>query len=68
LGIILTLPPIQTFVGKNVTKELQKSANVDINVEKIAISVFGGVKLRNVLIRDHHQDTLIYSKNIRLQI
>jgi len=68
LGIFLALPPIQTFIGKIVTKELKKSANIDINVEKIAISVFGGVKLRNVLIRDHHQDTLIYSKNIQTKI
>jgi len=62
------LPPTQTFIGKIITKELKKSTNVDINVEKIAVSVFGGVKLKNVLIKDHHQDTLIYSKNIQTKI
>ena len=68
LGILLTLPPVQTFIGKIVTKELKKSTGADINVEKVAISIFGGVKLRGVLIKDHHQDTLIYSKNIQTKI
>lgn len=68
LGILLTLPPVQTFVGGIVTKELRKSTQADISVEKVAISVFGGVKLRGVLIKDHHQDTLIYSKNIQTKV
>lgn len=68
LGILLTLPPVQTFVGGIVTKELRKSTGADISVEKVAISVFGGVKLRGVLIKDHHQDTLIYSKRIQTKI
>lgn len=59
---------MQTFVGKIVTKELKKSTGADINVEKVAISVFLGVKLKGVLIKDHHQDTLIYSKNIQTKI
>lgn len=68
LGILFTLPSVQTFVGRIVTKELKKSTGADINVEKVAISVFGGVKLRGVLIKDHHQDTLIYAKNIQTKI
>ena len=68
LGILLTLPPVQTYVGGIITKELRKSTGADINVEKVAISVFGGVKLRGVLIKDHHQDTLIYAQNIQTKI
>jgi len=66
--MLLMLPPIQTFIGKNISKELKKVTEAEINIEKIAISVFGGVKLRNVLIKDHHQDTLIYSKTIQTKI
>lgn len=68
LGILLTLPPVQSFVGRVVTKELKKSTGVDINVDRVAVSIFGGVKLREVLIRDHHQDTMIYAKNIQTRI
>lgn len=49
-------------------KSLEKSTGADINVEKVAISVFGGVKLRGVLIKDHHQDTLISAKSIQTKI
>lgn len=68
MGILLTLPPVQSFVGRVVTKELKKSTGVDINVKRVAVSIFGGVKLREVLIRDHHQDTMIYAKNIQTRI
>lgn len=33
-----------------------------IVIDKVKISVFGGVKIQNVLILDHHKDTLIYSR------
>jgi len=68
LGILLSLPPVQTFIGGIVTKELKKATGADISVDRVAISIFGGVKLRGVLIKDHHQDTLIYSKSIRTKI
>jgi hypothetical protein len=32
------------------------------------VSVFGGVKLKNVLIIDHHKDTLIYANRIKTNI
>ncbi|MEY4433895.1 MAG: hypothetical protein RLZZ44_2030, partial [Bacteroidota bacterium] len=40
----------------------------DITIEKVAISPFGGVKFKNVLIRDHHRDTLIYTGRIKTSI
>lgn len=40
----------------------------DISIDEVAISPFGGVKFKNVLIRDHHQDTLIYSNRIKTSI
>jgi len=33
-----------------------------ISIDKAKVSVFGGVKIQNVLILDHHKDTLIYSR------
>lgn len=68
LGILFTLPPVQTFVGRIVTKELKKSTGADISVGKVAVTVFGSVKLKEVLIRDHHNDTLIYASRIQTRI
>ncbi len=37
-------------------------------MSKLAINVFGGVKLKKVLIKDHHKDTLIYANRIKTNI
>lgn len=50
------------------TNTLKKDFNVNISIEKARISIFGGVKLKNVLILDHHKDTLIFSKIISTNI
>lgn len=39
-----------------------------INIDKVKVSVFGGVKIQNVLILDHHKDTLIYSKIVNTNL
>ncbi len=47
---------------------LRKDYKADIHVERVTISIFGGVKLREVMIKDHHKDTLIYSKIIKTNV
>ena len=59
---------VQTQIANYVTNSLNEDFNVDISVEKTAINIFGGVKLKNVLIRDHHKKTLIYSDIITTDI
>ena len=47
---------------------VNKDFGTDITIDEVAISPFGGVKFKNVLIRDHHQDTLIYANRIKTTI
>ena len=47
---------------------LNNDYKTDIKVDRVAISIFGGVKLKEVLIKDHHKDTLVYSKIIKTNI
>lgn len=61
VAIILSLPVVQTKIAQYITKTLNTDFKTDINVDKVAINIFGGVKLKKVLIRDHHKKTLIYS-------
>ena len=68
LGIALTLPFVQTKIGHYVTNLLNEKYKTNINVEQVSITVFGGVKLKKVLILDHHQDTLIYANRIKTNI
>ena len=68
LGIALSLPVVQTSIAKYVMTSINDDFGTDISIDEVAISPFGGVKFKNVLIRDHHQDTLIYSNRIKTSI
>jgi len=68
LGILLTLPFVQTQIGNYVTNSLNEKYKININVEQVSLTVFGGVKLKKVLILDHHKDTLISANRIKTNI
>ena len=68
LGIALTLPFVQTKIGNYVTNTLNEKYKISINVEEVSLTVFGGMKLKNVLILDHHKDTLISANRIKTNI
>ncbi|MFH7012879.1 translocation/assembly module TamB domain-containing protein [Flavobacterium sp. FlaQc-52] len=68
LAITLSLPVVQTKIAKYITESLNADFKTKISVEKVAINIFGGVKLKKVLILDHHNKTLIYSDLINTDI
>ena len=68
IGIALSLPSVQTWIADYATEQINKDYKTDIKVDQVAITFFGGVKLRRVMIRDHHKDTLIYANRIKTNI
>ncbi|MBF2708439.1 translocation/assembly module TamB domain-containing protein [Flavobacterium soyangense] len=68
LGIALTLPFVQTRVAQYFVKSINKDFGIHIAIDEASVSVFGGVKLKNVIILDHHKDTLIYANRIKTNI
>jgi hypothetical protein len=68
LAITLSLPVVQTKIAKYITETLNKDFKTNISIDKAAINIFGGVKLKKVLILDHHKKTLIYSDLINTDI
>ena len=68
LGIALSLPYIQTKIAIHFTNSINKDYGTNIAIEGVRVSVFGGVKFKNVLILDHHKDTLIYSEIVNTNI
>jgi hypothetical protein len=68
LAITLSLPIVQTKIAQYVTTSLNEDFKTDIHVDKVAINIFGGVKLKKVLIYDHHKKVLIYSYIISTDI
>ena len=68
VSFLLAIPAVQTSLGKSATNYLKKEFDVDINVKKIDLSVLGNVKLKEILINNHHADTLIYVKNLTTSV
>ncbi len=64
----MTLPQVQTRIAQYVTENLNEDYKTDIQIEQIAVTIYGGVKLKNVLVKDHHKDTLIYANRISTNI
>jgi hypothetical protein len=68
LSIALSTPYVQTKIAQYATEKINEDFGTDINVDEVAITVFGGVKLKKVFIRDHHKDTLIYADRIKTNV
>lgn len=68
LAIALTMPVVQTKIARYFTNSINKDFGTNITIDGVAVSVFGGVKFKKVLILDHHKDTLIYSERISTTI
>ncbi|WP_232505653.1 translocation/assembly module TamB domain-containing protein [Flavobacterium crassostreae] len=67
-AIALSVPYVQTKIAQYFTQTINKDFGTNISMDGVRLSVFGGVKLKNVLIKDHHQDTLIFTKIIHTNI
>nr|MBF6607315.1 hypothetical protein [Flavobacterium sp.] len=68
MAAALSLPAVQTELGDYVADRINRDYGTDIHVDKVAVSAFGGVKLRSVMIRDHHKDTLIFANRVQTNI
>ena len=67
-AIALSLPVVQTKLGQYATDRLNNEYKINIKIDQIAISAFGGVKFKKVMIRDHHNDTLIFANRLQTNI
>jgi len=67
-AVVLSLPFVQTQLGKKVTKSINKKYNTSINVGKVGFNFFGDVSLKDIYIEDHHKDTLVYVGALKTSI
>jgi len=68
VSIALSMPYVQTKIAHYATDKLNKDYGTNINIDQVAITFFGGVKLKKVLILDHHKDTLIFAERIKTSV
>jgi hypothetical protein len=55
---------VQTKLGRFATKRLNQDLGTQLSIGKINLSYLGSIALKDVQIRDHHSDTLIFVKRI----
>jgi len=65
-AFLLVLPPVQTKLGSYTTDYLNEEFGTDLTIEKVKITVFGNVKLNNVVSLDKNKKTLFKIKNLNL--
>ena len=59
LVLILSIPAVQTSLGKKVTKRINKDFDTNINIGKVGLQFNGDVDLKEIYIEDYKKDTLI---------
>jgi hypothetical protein len=68
IGIALNVPSVQTRLGQYATELLNEEFGTDITVQEANFTIFGGVKLKKVLIRDYKKDTLFHINVLKTNI
>jgi hypothetical protein len=68
VSLIFSIPSVQTTLGNKATNYLNEEFNVNINIQKVDLSFLGNVQLKNILIINHHNDTLIYAENLTTSV
>ena len=55
-------------MARKVTSSINESRDVDISIGRIGVTYGGDLDLQEVLIKDHHQDTLIYAQRVETSL
>ena len=67
-SMLLSSSSVQTRLAKIITAKVNEKYGTTILVEKVDLSTLRNITLKNVLIKDHHLDTLIYANTLSTSI
>ncbi|WP_143155257.1 translocation/assembly module TamB domain-containing protein [Wenyingzhuangia marina] len=65
LVISLQFGETQLLITERIFKYLEDDFDVSFHVDAIKVNPFGEFEIHNVLIKDHHQDTLIFAEDAK---
>ena len=66
--LVLSIPAVQTKIGKYATDRLNQDFKTNINIDKVGLAFNGDVQIKGVLIKDYKLDTLISASEIKTSI
>ena len=65
---LINMPPVQTWLVNQVADSFSKKLNTKVSIKKIDISFFNKLLLRDLLVKDRSNDTLVYAGTAKLSI
>ncbi|WP_299336578.1 translocation/assembly module TamB domain-containing protein [uncultured Psychroserpens sp.] len=68
LVLILSIPAVQTSLGKYVTNRVNDDFGTNINIGKVGLQFNGDVELKEIYIEDYKKDTLIAIEELNTSI
>ena len=68
LVLVLSVPTVQTKLGKYATTKLNDTFKTNININKVSLQFNGDVELKEIYIQDYKKDTLISIKELNTSI
>ncbi len=68
LSILLSFSFVQTKLANIVTNGVNDKFGTSIAIDKVDLSSLRNVKLKTILIKDHHQDTLFYVGKLQTSV
>ncbi len=66
--LILSIPAVQTYLGKKVTTRINEDFGTNISIGKIGLQINGDVELKSIYIEDYKKDTLININELNTSI
>ncbi|WP_396600917.1 translocation/assembly module TamB domain-containing protein [Algibacter sp. R77976] len=66
--LILSIPAVQTVLGKYATKRLNDEFKTNINIDKVSLQFNGDVEIKSIYIEDYKKDTLISIQELNTSI
>lgn len=68
LFLILSIPAVQTQLGKSATEKINAEFGTGIYINKIGLHLNGDLRLKEILIKDYKNDTLISAGELNTSI
>ncbi len=66
--LLMYAPVFQTLIAQLLTRYLSKEVGLEIKIDKVSIDLFHNVHLVNLAIKDNKKDTMIYLKDLDVDI
>ncbi|RMG79324.1 MAG: hypothetical protein D6707_08335 [Bacteroidetes bacterium] len=69
-GVVLVFNSsyIQSFIVEKITDSIKEKWNIEASVKEFHISVFNSLEVVDLLVLDHHRDTLIYTHTLKADL